>query len=236
MHYNRKPHLLLFLWPTLLLIPLLAFHQTLDLKVSDFFWAYYPRFEVGAFWKFIYHWAVVPSLLVGFISLSLLILQISPKWQKYRTGALMAFLTLLIGPGFLINTTLKGYWQRPRPIQIERYQGTEVYAPINKIRLASERNKHQSFPSGHASMGFYFLCLWRIAERENKRKWSKRCLIAACILTALLSWARLAKGGHFISDIMISGYIVWLVTLALESYCYGKQNNELIQLQDESDF
>lgn len=222
MQNDRRPSLTLFLWPTLLLIPVLIFHSTLDLTVSDFFWHLYPLFEVSYFWKLVYHWGVVPGLVAGFVALGLLLLQISPKWQKYRTGALMAFLALLIGPGLIINTTLKGYWQRPRPIQLERYGATESYTQLNHIRFTSERNKHQSFPSGHASMGFYLLCIWRIAQRERKQKWARRTLACAIVLSFLLSWARMAKGGHFISDVLISGYIVWLVTLALENYCYGK--------------
>lgn len=235
MQRDRYPNFHLFLWPTLLMIPFLFFHETIDLAVSDFFWNRYPDFKAGSFWDFIYHWGVVPGLLAGALSLLLLILQISPKWQKYRTAALMAFLVLAIGPGLLINQTLKGYWQRPRPIQLERYERKYEYTPLQKVQFKGKNNQQKSFPSGHASMGFYFLCLWRIADRERKKQWARRTLILAIALSSLLSWARMAQGGHFLSDVALSGYIVWLVTLAFERWCYGKREPRVPEVVSVND-
>ncbi len=223
MHSDRRPGFHLFLWPTLLIAVVLYFHQYLDLKASQFFYDLYPGFQPGPIWKWIFHWGVLPGLLIGLVSFIILICQISPKWQKYRTGALMAFLGLILGPWILVNLTLKEYCQRPRPVQLEQYGGKYHYVPIHKIDLKFQGNQQKSFPSGHASMGFYLFILWRIASREKKHQWAKRALTFASLMTFLLSWARLSQGGHFLSDVLISGYVVWLVILILERYCYGKR-------------
>lgn len=235
MHSDRNSAFHLFFWPTLFMALVLYFHTSIDLQVSQFFYDLYPGFQAGEPWKWIYHWAVVPGLLVGFISFIVLIFQLSPKWQKYRTAALMTFFSLIIGPLVIVNLSLKEYWQRPRPIQLEQYGGKYEYVPIHKIEFKLQNNHQKSFPSGHASMGFFLLVLWRIASREKKRQWAQIALGLACLVTLSLSWARLAQGGHFISDVLMSGYIVWLVILALEMYCYGRkdvitrsQNEEMI--------
>lgn len=228
MQRDRHPNLPLILWPTLLMLLLLFFHESIDLRVSEFFYEKYPRFQAGSLWSYVYHYGVIPALLVGIISVGFLIMQISPKWQKYRTAALMAFLSLAIGPGLLINTGLKGYLQRPRPIQLEKFGGKYQYIPMQKIEVKTSGNNQKSFPCGHVSMGFYFLCLWRIAEREGKKAWARRSLLIAIILSGLLGWARMAQGGHFISDVLLSGYLVWLVTMILERWCYGKRERSKI--------
>lgn len=232
MQRDRYPSFVLFLWPTLAIGLVLLVHERLDLIVSDFFWDRYPGFQAGPICKFIYHWGVWPGIISGLVALALLIMQISPKWQKYRTGALMAFLALILGPGLIINHSLKGYLERPRPIQLERYAGKYEYVPLQKLQFKPKDNTQKSFPSGHASMGFYFLCLWRIASREGKKAWARRALAAAIALTFALGWTRMAQGGHFISDVLLSGYIVWLVTLALESWCYGKRERIPLEVID----
>lgn len=224
MYSDRSPGFHLFFWPTLLIAIVLYFHRVIDQHVSQFFYDLYPGFQAGPIWKWVYHWGVIPGLLVGLMSLIILLFQISPKWQKYRTGALMTFFSLIIGPLLLVNLSLKEYWQRPRPIQLEQYGGKYTYVPIHKIEFKPHGNQQKSFPSGHASMGFYLLALWRIASREKKHQWARRALVFASLATFSLSWARLAQGGHFLSDVLVSGYIVWIVILALEMYCYGKRD------------
>lgn len=224
MNSDRNSGFHLFFWPTVLIGLVLYFQTDVDMSVSQFFYNLYPGFQAGPVWKWVYHWATIPGLFVGLVSFIALIFQISPKWQKYRTAALMTFFSLIIGPLVLVNLSLKEHWVRPRPIQLEEYGGKYQYVPIHKIEFKLKGNQQKSFPSGHASMGFFLLVLWRIAAREKKRQWSRLALGVATLSTLALSWARLAQGGHFLSDVLISGYIVWLVILILEMYCYGKKD------------
>lgn len=212
----------LWLWPTVVCFALIPFLTTLDLTISTFFYKLYPGFAVPKPVKLIYHWGTLPSIFIGLTAFFVLITNIRPVWQKYRTSALMAFLALIIGPGLIINIGLKGSFHRPRPVQIENFGGKYKYVPITKMKFETG-NKHQrSFPSGHTSMGFFFLCLWRIAFREGKKNLSYLSLALAFLVTLFLSWTRLAQGGHFFSDILFSGLITWLTIIVLEAYCYGK--------------
>lgn len=213
----------LWLWPTLIALALTPFYSQLDIAISRFFYELYPGFQVPCFVRYLYRWGTVPALVIGISALVMLLINIRPVLQKYRTSALVALLTLLIGPGLIINVGLKGSFHRPRPVQIKEFGGKYDYVPITQMKIERDNQHLRSFPSGHTSMGFFFLALWRTAARERKRLMARFALITAFTATLFLSWARLAQGGHFFSDILFSGLITWLVIVALESYCYGKR-------------
>lgn len=213
----------LALWPLLLFIALVPFLGAIDLQIASFFAALYPGFQVPYFVQFIYHYGTIPSLLIGLTALILLLTNIRPSWQKYRTSALMACVVLALTPGLLINGILKKSVERPRPHQIVQFGGKEKFAPLTNMKIRLHNRGFHSFPSGHASMGFFFLTLWRIALRERKQRLAHISLGISLLLILFLGWTRMAQGGHFFSDILAAGLFTWLTILGAEAYCYGKQ-------------
>jgi lipid A 4'-phosphatase len=73
-----------------------------------------------------------------------------------------------------------------------------------------KKDRHlRSLPSGHASMGFYFLSLYFIGKRLRKKYLTLFGAGMALFLGTLLSFVRFSQGGHFFSDSVLSFFIMW---------------------------
>ncbi|MCE2981992.1 MAG: phosphatase PAP2 family protein, partial [Parachlamydia sp.] len=105
-------------------------------------------------------------------------------------------------------------WGRPRPRQVQAFGGTHPFIPFYQPSFhALERFK--SFPSGHSSMGFYFFSLVFLGRQQRNKKLVQCGWGMALGLGAALSLARIAQGGHFLSDTLFSGLIMWGTAWAL---------------------
>jgi lipid A 4'-phosphatase len=123
-------------------------------------------------------------------------------------------LVVLIGPGLLVNLIVKDHWGRPRPMHVQQFGGEFKYIP--PLKLGDTPDK--SFVCGHCSVGYSFFALYFLAQNYKT---------VYFILTLCLAWilglSRMSAGGHFLSDILWSGYLVFLVAFALY---YGWYNRE----------
>lgn len=59
-------------------------------------------------------------------------------------------------------------------------------------------------------MGFFFFSAAFALKRTGHRNWSTFFLIYAFGMGILLGLARIAQGGHFVSDVLMSGLILWI--------------------------
>ncbi|MDD3266307.1 MAG: phosphatase PAP2 family protein [Burkholderiales bacterium] len=121
-------------------------------------------------------------------------------------------LSMLIGPGLIVNKTFKEHWGRARPYQVIR-DGGDFSLPWQPNFKQPSNN---SFPSGHASIGA-FIGVPFIAARRRKLGFIL-CGLGA-FLVGMVRWL---QGGHYFSDICIAILIVWLVT-TLVSYFVDKK-------------
>jgi membrane-associated PAP2 superfamily phosphatase len=135
--------------------------------------------------------------------------------RRFLAGFLAC--ALIVGPGLIINVVLKDHFGRPRPRQIEKFGGDLKFAPLGEPTFDS---RGRSFPSGHASMGFFWFApaiyFW---SRSRRLGWGLIGL--GFIHGGLMGFARMAQGGHWLSDVIWSGGIVylssWLVYFVLSS-------------------
>lgn len=156
--------------------------------------------EVHLWCKIIYYSIPVVTTLFILIPLFRLITSsstIDPK--NTRRISIIILLSLAIGPGLLVNTVFKDNWGRPRPYQVLR--GGKTFFPVWKYNWGNK--KDNSFPCGHASMGF-FLGVPLLAR--NKRR---NGLILSFAGGALVGTVRILQGGHFLSDVIFCAIIVW---------------------------
>jgi len=126
-------------------------------------------------------------------------------WRKklHQSRKLWFFLliTLLAGPGFLVNLVLKdNTLGRPRPQHIEQFGGEMVFAPAFHYSGACDKNC--SFVSGHAAIGFFLMSLAWVRQR---RIW----LVFGLTLGGLVGFVRILQGGHFLSDVIFAGWVVY---------------------------
>lgn len=116
---------------------------------------------------------------------------------------------LAIGPGLLVNGTLKALWGRPRPVHLEAFGGEAPYVPVWAISDFCDANC--SFVSGEAASA-----AWTVAALvllpAGVRRWLLWPVLA---YAAALSMNRLVFGGHFMSDILLSWALVALIMAVL---------------------
>lgn len=213
-----------WLLPLFILILLTPFTPFLDLTTSNFFFnKETSSFVQHPFLKAIYHLGVLPGLLTAAIALFFLVgTFFCTSWKRFLAPALSLILTLAIGSGLIINTILKENWNRPRPKQTLQFGGQQKYRPYYLPNLDTPIEPSKSFPSGHASMGFYFFSLSLIFLRHKRKKLFIYVTIISIILGGLLSFTRIAQGGHFFSDVIISAFIMWLTALCINWWLYDK--------------
>lgn len=163
-------------------------------------------------WKLLYRVDRFPAVLLaaGGLCAALLSYRI-PAWQQWKKYGVFLTLFLILGPGLLVNTTFKDGWGRPRPRDITQFGGNKQFLqPWQK----GVRGQGRSFPSGHASAAFFMIAPFFIYRRRRPRL-ARVWLISGVVFGLLMSIARIAQGGHFLSDNLWAFGMVYLTGLLL---------------------
>jgi membrane-associated PAP2 superfamily phosphatase len=187
----------------------------LDLAAGDLFRApccSWPMAE-RPFWSFVYRYGVLGGVLLAAAALVTFTLSywFPARLLAWRRPALFLVLVATLGPGLVVNVGFKDHWGRPRPREVLELGGTERFLPV---WVKGNDPQAKSFPCGHCSMGFYLGVPWLVLKRRRRG-------LGLAFLAAGLAWgltlgaARMMAGGHFLSDVLWSGGMVWLVALAL---------------------
>jgi len=145
-------------------------------------------------------------------SLALLGLKVlAPRSRALPAARKMLFLiaAFAIGPGLIVNVILKDYWGRARPREILEFGGTADFSPAWWI--GRECHLNCSFVSGEAAAAF---CLLALAFVVNDR-WKAFTACSAIAFATVVSFARVAAGAHFISDVLIGWLLILLVLIVL---------------------
>jgi membrane-associated PAP2 superfamily phosphatase len=158
-------------------------------------------------WRWLYDYALPFTIFCGTLALAAYSASyFHPAIRKYRRQALYILLVIVIGPGLLVNLIVKDHWGRPRPVHLKQFGGHYDYVPPLKLGHTPDK----SFVCGHCSVGYAFFALYFLSQNHK---------LTYFILTLGLSWTlgftRMTAGGHFLSDILWSGYLVFLVAFAL---------------------
>ena len=205
--------------PLLFFIIITPLTPILDLGISSVFYDQQSQmFTNNSFYQFIYEFAQLPGFAVFGAALLIFGLSYLKKpLMRHRDKCLMLILAMIIGPGLIINVILKPGWGRPRPRQVEELGGVVPFRSFYSPNLGPHTSdKYKSMPSGHASMGFYFFAVAVLGRRLKNRRLEIAGYCLAIGLGTLLGLTRIAQGGHFFSDVLISALITWWVALTLD--------------------
>jgi len=188
--------------------------SNLDISLQNLFYSTTRNWKFGSQqpWNFFYHYGNYPILILIIMSLIFFIVSFwknTLKWLFYRKAALFFILVLLLGPGLIVNGVLKEHVGRPRPREVINYGGTEHFVPVLKHGTAG---KGKSFPCGHCSMAFMLITPFFVFRKKYKLL-SLLILGIGLIYSLLMSLARMAQGGHFASDAIWAGIIVYFSSL-----------------------
>ncbi len=189
-----------------------------DLATSAFFYNE-GTFSSARVWQWVYHYAIWPSWMATAAALFALFVSFNKKYASLRLPALYLLLTFAIGSGLIVHALLKEQWGRPRPKQIVEFGGSQSFHPYWKPSTDPIQEPSKSFPSGHASTGFYFFSLIFLGRAYRSKPIFWTGVVLSSSLGLLLSLARIAQGGHFLSDTLASALIMWITAWAL-AYCF----------------
>ncbi|MBU1657514.1 phosphatase PAP2 family protein [bacterium] len=210
------------IWALFILFSLtFIFFPQIDLFVADLFYDNdsFPANKT-ILEQVLYH-SVRPLVIV--LSLISILIYVYNKIKKTNIlningrVILFIFLVLSLAPGLIVNVILKDNWGRPRPNQIIEHGGDMHFAPAF---IPSGQNGY-SFSSGHSAAAFSLIGFALLAKRR-KRLW----ITLALTYGALVSIARMAAGGHFLSDTVTSFFIVYITTFMLYDLLIEKKSPE----------
>lgn len=127
---------------------------------------------------------------------------------------LFAFLSLLIGPGLIVNGLFKPFSGRPRPVNVVEFGGELPFVGV--WHLTRHCPSNCSFVSGEASSALWLVTLAVFLPLA----WRARAVALVLVLAVILSLNRIAYGGHFLSDVLLSWGMTLIVIAALHRWLY----------------
>jgi lipid A 4'-phosphatase len=120
-------------------------------------------------------------------------------------SAVALTLSLILGPGILVNGILKPHGGRPRPFEITQFGGTEPF--VNWWNPLGNCDGNCSFISGEASTAAWMFGPAMLVPPP----WRAFAVGAAAIFATTISLVRMAGGAHFFTDVLFA----WLAIIAL---------------------
>ncbi len=139
------------------------------------------------------------------------------SWIRRRLSArTLAFLlgVLILVPGLVVNQVFKEHWGRPRPVQVIEFGGSRAFAPP----FVPSREGGGSFCSGHVAAAAYLVVV-ATTLTGCRSPW----VLAAILYTGLIAYIRIAAGGHFLSDVVTSIFLVPIGALMLHRLVFGRE-------------
>ncbi|MGV0974713.1 MAG: phosphatase PAP2 family protein [Azonexus sp.] len=109
----------------------------------------------------------------------------------------------LLGPVLLVDATLKNHSGRARPERIEQFGGVRQFTPA--FIPADQCKANCSFVSGHVATAAFIMAFGWLGAPAMRRRW----LLASIGFGGLFALARMAPGGHFLSDTIFAWFATY---------------------------
>ena len=200
---------------TLMTATLLITVMDLDRETARLFYAESSGFASGdrLLWRTLYRYGEWPALLLaGGALLGLIAGFFRAGLRRHCRTCVFLLLVYLLGPGLLVNGILKNYWDRPRPVDVVDFGGSQPFVQLHAPTFAGAEGR--AFPSGHASVAFYLATPWFLLRSTNRRA-ARLWLGAGLAYGGLISLTRIVQGAHYLSDVLWSWGIIHLLGLLL---------------------
>jgi membrane-associated phospholipid phosphatase len=163
------------------------------------------------------------ALIVAPAALALIFKLLAPTKRMMIPGRAAVFLvsTLILGPGLLANVGFKDNWGRPRPHQVSDFGGPERFVPWWDPRGPCRKNC--SFVSGESAAAFWTLAPAALAPAA----WRRPAFGVALLFGAAVGVLRIALGGHFVSDVVAAGVLMFIVVWIMHGLLYRWQRTRI---------
>jgi membrane-associated PAP2 superfamily phosphatase len=153
--------------------------------------------------------AVAIATCVGVVALSLARFLPWPLPAIPGRSALALTLSLILGPGLLVNGILKPYGGRPRPAEVTEFGGNLRFVDWWNPTGACDGNC--SFMSGEATTAAWMFGPAMLMPPP----WRAAAIGAAAVFAAAVGLLRMSAGGHFFSDVLIGVLTMLVILLAM---------------------
>lgn len=160
------------------------------------------------------------SNFVPLLALILLIVSLFRKgWALGLPSRIWGFVLalFLLAPGLLVNAILKTYWGRARPTAVTEFGGDAHFTPFYQI--TDQCAKNCSFVSGEGSGSMAMAISALVILDFFRDRLSPAVYRAGQAVTLLMllfvGFQRVASGGHFLSDVLLSWLFTALVAVVL---------------------
>lgn len=186
---------------------LLILFPEVDISFSQLFFSEESGFIYQENFLVYQLYALLPLLTKLFILVCLLYLvYLVVKYRSYkrilRSGVFFLVIAAAISPGLVVNEVFKENFGRARPRHIEEFNGKREFT--GAFTMSDQCKRNCSFSSGHAAMGYF---LTAIAYTTNLLYFNRIYLIGI-VFGSLVGLSRIVMGGHFLSDVLASAFVV----------------------------
>ena len=196
-----------------ILFGLLVSYPALDLKFSQLFYDHDHGFIYRNNFVVRFLFLLIPPLTKIFAAVCIIFFcfqRYKHKNFKKTLSSWTAYLIIavIIGPGLIVNQILKNDIGRARPTQITEFGGSKNFTAASTITDQCHHNC--SFPSGHAAMAYYYtiLAYTTLLFSNKNKKYFTIIYISALLFGTLTGLSRILMGGHFLSDVIASCFII----------------------------
>ena len=119
-----------------------------------------------------------------------------------------------MGPGIVVNVIMKDYSGRPRPMYVTEFGGKDQFLPWWDMRGPCTKNC--SFVAGEPSGAFWTMAPAAVAPPH----WRAAAYGAALVFGAAVGVLRMSAGGHFFTDVVFGGVVIFLVIWLVHGLLY----------------
>ncbi len=192
----------------------------IDLAVSDLFYRPNGGFHLRDAWWAVTLYESVPvvAIVVGGGGALLLAHNLVRRRQTGPFSSrflLFVLAALALGPGLTVNAGLKDHWGRARPRDVVEFGGEQRFTPA--LVPTDQCRRNCSFVAGHPSVVYWLAALGFAAASRRRRG---QVFVAAAVLGLMAGFGRIVQGGHFLSDVVFSGIVVFAVIWVLAAWVF----------------
>ena len=167
------------------------------------------------------NWMTIGTVVAALVAVLGALMVRPASWFMKPSEGLYVLAVYALGPGLIVNAILKNSIGRARPRNLAEFGGSLDFTPVWQWGGACTRNC--SFSSGEAAAAAAIMALVFVVPRQDRLPLG----IGLLALAATVSAARIAAGGHFLSDVLISWIIVLLTIIALRPVFLGARGRRI---------
>ena len=149
--------------------------------------------------------------------------------KMHRLFKFAVFAVAFAAAAVVVMQVMKNIWCRMRYRDMLKAGSEDGFTPWYKIMFGREDmiedGDYTSFPSGHTSSAahiFLFAALCDIIPGWDRKGVRIGVNIGCAAFTVVVAISRIVANAHFLSDVLVGGYLTYLIFVALRRAFFGK--------------